>query len=393
MAKKTLRNIQVAGKRVLVRVDFNVPLQDGQVADDTRIRAALPTIRFLRESGAKIILVSHLGRPKGKIVPELRLNPVAERLSELLETRVNKLDVSIGPEAQTAAASLNNGEVLLLENIRFYPGEEKNCPQLAHDLAQLAEVYINDAFGTAHRAHSSTVGVAAFLPAVAGLLLEQELKMLGDALNKPKRPFVAVLGGAKISDKIIVLENLTTTVDILIIGGGMAFTFLAAQGIEVGRSLLEKNKITVAARIMDLAQEHNVQLLLPQDVVVASEPANEVPAEVVAVDAIPTDQMGLDIGPRTAQQYARAISQAKTVFFNGPMGAFEYTPFAAGTKTVAQALADSAAISIVGGGDSAAAIAKFGLGAKITHISTGGGAALKFLEGKELPGLAALEDE
>lgn len=392
MAKKTLRDISVTGKRVLVRVDFNVPLKDGVVTDDTRIRAALPTIEYLRKAGAKIILASHLGRPKGKVVPELRLDPVANHLAELLNAPVKKIDVAVGPEAEQAAAALNKGEVLLLENIRFYPGEEKNDRTLAQDLARLAEVYINDAFGTAHRAHSSTAGAAEFLPAVAGFLMEKELKMLGDALETPERPFVAILGGAKVSDKITVLQNLVTRVDTLIVGGGMAFTFLAAEGKQVGRSLLEEDKISVAKEIMAKAKERGVRLLLPVDVVVAPEVNEAAVSKVVSADAIPEDQMGLDIGPETRELYADAIARAQTALWNGPMGVFELTPFAAGTQSVARALADARTISVVGGGDSAAAVAKFGLSSYMTHISTGGGASLEFLEGRELPGVAALQD-
>ena len=393
MAKKTLRDIPVIGKRVLVRVDFNVPLKDGVVTDDTRIRAALPTIEYLKKFGAKIILVSHLGRPKGNVVADLRLDPVAKRLEELLKAPVQKIDVAVGPEAEAAAAALKEGEVLLLENIRFYPGEEKNDQKLAQDLAQLADIYVNDAFGTAHRAHSSTAKVAEFLPAVAGFLMEKELKMLGDALNEPERPFVAILGGAKVSDKITVLENLVKRVDSLIIGGGMAYTFLVAQGCSVGHSLLEEDKIPVAKEIMAQAQEHHVKLLLPVDVVVAPEVSETAVSLVVAAENIPNDQMGLDIGPKTRKLYAEAIAAARTALWNGPMGVFELAPFAAGTRAVAQALADARAISVVGGGDSAAAVAKFGLSEQMSHISTGGGASLEFLEGRELPGVAVLQDK
>jgi phosphoglycerate kinase len=393
MAKKTLRDIAVTGKKVLVRVDFNVPLKDGVVTDDTRIRAALPTIEYLKKSGAKIILMSHLGRPKGKVVADLRLDPVAKRLEGLLKAPIQKIDQAVGPEAEAAVAALKDGDVLLLENIRFYPGEEKNDEKLAQDLARLADIYVNDAFGTAHRAHSSTAKVAEFLPAVAGFLMEKELKMLGDALNEPERPFVAILGGAKVSDKITVLKNLVERVDSLIIGGGMAFTFLAAQGYSVGRSLLEEDKIEVATEIMADAQEHNVKLLLPVDVVVASEISETAVTKVVEVNNIPTDQMGLDIGPKTRELYGEAIAAGHTALWNGPMGVFELDPFAAGTQAVAQALADARAISVVGGGDSAAAVAKFNLSDRMSHISTGGGASLEFLEGRELPGVAVLQDK
>lgn len=393
MAKKTLRDVPVIGKRVLVRVDFNVPLQNGRVTDDTRIRAAVPTIEYLRKYGAKIILVSHLGRPKGKVVPDLRLDPVARRLEEILGVPVKKVDEAVGPVAEEAVAGLKGGEVLLLENIRFYPGEEKNDRDLAAALAKLADVYVNDAFGTAHRAHASTAGVAEFLPAVAGFLMEKELKMLGGVLEEPDRPFVAILGGAKVSDKIQVLTNLVPKVDTLIIGGGMAFTFLAAQGYGVGRSLLEEEKIPVAREIMAAASARGVKLLLPVDAVVAEEMAEKAVTRVVPVSAIPADQMGLDIGPETRKLYAEAIAGARTVLWNGPMGVFELPPFAAGTQAVAQAVADSGAISVVGGGDSAAAVEKFGLAERMSHISTGGGASLEFLEGRELPGVAVLQDK
>ncbi|MDK2883048.1 MAG: phosphoglycerate kinase [Bacillota bacterium] len=393
MAKKTLRDIPVIGKRVLVRVDFNVPLQDGEVADDTRIRAAVPTIEYLRKYGSKIILVSHLGRPKGKVVPELRLDPVARRLEQILGVPVKKVDEAVGPAVEQAVQALKGGEVLLLENIRFYPGEEKNDRELAAGLAKLADVYVNDAFGTAHRAHASTAGVAEFLPAVAGFLMEKELKMLGGVLEDPERPFVAILGGAKVSDKIQVLRNLMGRVDGLIIGGGMAFTFLAAQGYAVGRSILEEDKIPVAKEIMAEAKERGVRLLLPVDVVVAPEVTEKAVSRVVPVEAIPSDQMGLDIGPETRKLYAEAIAGARTVLWNGPMGVFELAPFAAGTQAVAQAVADSGAISVVGGGDSAAAVEKFGLADRMSHISTGGGASLEFLEGRELPGVAVLQDK
>ncbi|MGI6604707.1 MAG: phosphoglycerate kinase [Firmicutes bacterium] len=393
MAKKTLRDLSVSGKKVLVRVDFNVPLKGGQVADDTRILAAVPTIEYLIQQDAKVILVSHLGRPKGNVVPELRLDPVARRLEEILERPVKKVNEALGPVAERAANSLLPGEVLLLENIRFYRGEEKNDPDFAAGLARLADVYVNDAFGAAHRAHASTAGVAQHLPAVAGFLMEKEIRMLGSILEEPKRPFIAVLGGAKVSDKIKVLNNLVPKVNTLIIGGGMAFTFLAAQGYGVGRSLLEEDKIPVAKEIMQVAESRGVKLLLPVDVVVAQEATDKAVSQVVPVSAIPAAEMGLDIGPATRKLYSEAIAGASTVLWNGPMGMFELPPFAAGTQAVAQAIADSGSISVVGGGDSAAAVAKLGLAGRMTHISTGGGASLEFLEGKELPGVAALQDK
>lgn len=392
--KKTIRDIDVRGKRVLVRVDFNVPLaEDGTVADSTRIRAALPTIRHLQEQGAKIILVSHLGRPKGKVVEDLRMDQVARTLADLLQHEVKKVDACIGPEVEEASAALKEGEILLLENVRFYPGEEKNDPDFARALSRLADIFVNDAFGTAHRAHGSTAGVAAYLPAVAGFLLEKEIEMLGRALSAPQRPFVAVLGGAKVSDKIKVITNLLSKVDALLVGGGMAYTFLKAQGHGIGNSLLEEDKLALARDIMDQAAAQGVDFFLPEDVVVAAELKADAPHQTVSVTAIPPDKMGVDIGPKTRASYGEVIAGAGTVIWNGPMGVFELEPFAAGTRSVAEAMAECQGITIIGGGDSAAAVEKFGLAEAMTHVSTGGGASLEFLEGKELPGVAALLDK
>ncbi|REJ34172.1 MAG: phosphoglycerate kinase [Bacillota bacterium] len=392
MNKLTVSDLDMAGKRVLVRVDFNVPLQDGEVADDSRIRAALPTIEYLRRQGARVILVSHLGRPKGQVVEELRMAPVARRLGELLGCQVKTVPACIGPEVERAAAALADGDVLLLENVRFYPGEEKNDPEFARQLASIAEAFVNDAFGTAHRAHASTVGVAKLLPAAAGFLMQRELEFLGRLLEEPERPFLAILGGAKVSDKIGVIRNLLPKVDSLAIGGGMAYTFLKAKGYEVGRSLVDEERIGLAKELMDEARRHGVNLMLPVDVVVADKFAEDANRKVVDVEEIPADWQGLDIGPKTRRLFAREIERARTIVWNGPMGVFEWAPFAEGTEDVARAMAGSGAVTIVGGGDSASAVAQYGFTDKMSHVSTGGGASLEFLEGKELPGIAALQD-
>ena len=398
MNKKTIEDIDVRGKRVLVRVDFNVPQDEtGKITDDRRIRAALPTIQYLINQGAKVILVSHLGRPKGK--PEDRekftLKPVAERLSELLGKPVPLAPDCVGPEVEKMVQAMKDGDVLLLENVRFHPEEEKNDPEFAKQLASLAEVYVNDAFGTAHRAHASTEGVTKYLPGVAGYLMQKEIEYLGGALANPKRPFIAVLGGAKVKDKIPVIENLVSKVDKLIIGGGMAYTFLKAQGKEIGQSLLDADSLDFCREMLAKAGD---KILLPVDVVVADgnpfeKGPDAVQTKVVSVDAIPADWQGVDIGPETQKLFAEAVKGAGTVVWNGPMGIFEFEKFAVGTRAMAQALADSGAVTIVGGGDSAAAVEQLGFADKMTHISTGGGASLEFLEGKVLPGVAALQDK
>lgn len=392
MRKKTVKEIDVKGKRVLVRVDFNVPMEDGKITDETRIVASLPTLEYLKEQGARVILMSHLGRPKGRPDPALRLDPVAARLGELLGIPVRKVDDCIGDEVEEAARALGPGEFLLLENLRFHPEEEANDPEFARTLARLGDVYVNDAFGAAHRAHASTEGVAHYLPAVAGLLLARELEVLGKALESPDRPFVAILGGAKVGDKIGVIENLVSKVDVLVIGGGMAYTFLKAKGLEIGKSLLDESRIDYAKELLARAEKGEIRLVLPEDVVVADSFAPDANSRVVPVDAIPADWEGMDIGPRTREAIAQVVKNAKTILWNGPMGVFEFAAFSHGTRAVAQAVADSGAFSIVGGGDSAAAVQQAGLADKISHVSTGGGASLEFLEGKELPGVAALMD-
>jgi phosphoglycerate kinase len=393
VAKLTLKDLDLHNKRVLVRVDFNVPLEAGRVTDNTRIRAALPTIQYLIDHGARVILMSHLGRPKGKVKEELRLDPVARELEGLLGRPVHKVNDCIGPEVEAAVAALKPGEVLLLENLRFYPEEEKNDPEFARKLASLADLYVNDAFGAAHRAHASTEGVAHYLPAAAGFLLQKEIETLGKALADPERPFVAIIGGAKVSDKISVIRNLLTKVDTLIIGGGMANTFLRAKGYAMGRSLVEEDQVPLAQELMATAEQQGVKMLLPRDLVVAQEFKADAPHQVVAASAVPDGWMALDIGPETAQDFANALTGARTVVWNGPMGVFEMEPFAHGTEAVARAVAAVDGMTIVGGGDSVAAVEKVGVAAKIGHISTGGGASLEFLEGKALPGVVALTEK
>jgi phosphoglycerate kinase len=393
MNKKSVRDVEVAGKRVFVRVDFNVPLENGKITDDTRIKETLPTVKYLIEQGARVILASHLGRPKGQVVEEMRLTPVAKRLSELLGKPVAKADVAIGAEAKEKAEQLKDGEVLLLENVRFYPGEEKNDPELAKAFAELAELYVNDAFGAAHRAHASTEGIAHHLPAVSGLLMEKELDVLGKALTNPERPFTAIIGGAKVKDKIDVINNLLNLADNIIIGGGLAYTFLKAQGNEVGNSLVDNEKIDLALGFINKAKEKGVNFLLPKDIIAADDFSNTANTKVVSVNEIPADWQGLDIGPETRKLYAETIKNSKLVVWNGPMGVFEMDLFAEGTKAVAQACAETGAYTIIGGGDSAAAVEKFKMADKMDHISTGGGASLEFMEGKALPGVVALQDK
>ena len=392
--KKTIEDIDVQGKKVLVRVDFNVPLnENGEITDETRIRAALPTIQYLLDHGAKVILMSHLGRPKGEVKPEFSLAPVAKRLSEILNTKVIFAKDCIGKEAQDAVDSMEAGQVVLLENLRFHKEETANDPEFAKQLASLGDIFVLDAFGTAHRAHASTAGVADYLPAVAGFLIGKELSIMGKALEDPARPFIAILGGAKVSDKIGVIENLLGKVDGLIIGGGMAYTFAAAKGGKVGNSLLEEDKIPYALEMMKKAEEKGVKFLTPVDTVIAKEFKNDTEYKTVPTGEIPDGWMGLDIGEETRKQFADAIKGAKTVVWNGPMGVFEFENFAKGTKAVAEAMASIDATTIIGGGDSAAAVNQLGYGDKMTHISTGGGASLEFLEGKELPGVVAVDDK
>lgn len=393
--KKTVKDVDVRSRRVLVRVDYNVPLDaQGNVSDDKRITASLPTINYLLEQGARIILCSHLGRPKGEVKKEFSLAPVAKRLKELLPN-VNIYFASdcIGEEAERKAAALKDGEILLLENLRFHKEEEKNDPEFAKKLASLAEIYVSDAFGTVHRAHASTAGVAAYLPAVAGFLIGKELSIMGGALENPERPFVAILGGAKVADKIGVITNLLNKCDTLLIGGGMAYTFFKAMGYEIGDSLLDAESIDLAKQLMETAKEKGVKLLLPVDTVVAKAFAADAEHMTVAANAIPVGWQGLDIGEKTRELFAAEIKNAKTVIWNGPMGVFEFPEFAKGTEAVAKACAECGGTTIIGGGDSASAVKKLGYADKMTHISTGGGASLEFLEGKVLPGVAALNDK
>jgi len=394
MAKKTVKDIDVRGKKVLVRVDFNVPLNENkEITDDTRMVAAMPTIKYLLENNAKVILCSHLGRPKGVANPDFSLAPLVARLEQLSGVKVIFAKDCVGPEAKAAADSVKEGEIVLLENLRFHKEETANDPAFAKELASLADVYVNDAFGTAHRAHASTAGVTKYLPAVAGFLIQKELDFLGKALENPERPFIAILGGAKVKDKIGVIENLMQIVDCLIIGGGMANTFVAAQGYEIGKSLFDPETLDTAKKIIADAKRKGIKILFPVDFVVADEFSADAKNTIVPVESIPQNMMTMDIGPSTRMLFATELKQAKTILWNGPMGVFEMPAFAAGTKAVAQALSEAQGITIIGGGDSAAAVKKLGFADKMTHISTGGGASLEYMEGKELPGIAALNDK
>ena len=395
MAKKSMQDIELTGKRVLVRVDFNVPRNKttGEITNDVRIQAGAPTIKYLSEQGAKVIVMTHMGRPKDDTDPILRLDKVAARLAEIIGQPVKKLDKTVGPEVEEAVAAMQNGDVIMLENVRFLPGETKNDPELAAQLAKLGDVFVNDAFGTAHRAHCSTEGVGHILPGVMGFLMDKEISVLGKALSEAEHPFVAIVGGSKISDKIGVVQNLLEKVDVLMIGGGMANTFLKAKGYEMGTSLVEDDKTELALEIMAHAESLGKKLLIPVDVTVATAIDAPETAQTVAADAVPADRMALDIGPETAKLYQEAVSNAKTILWNGPMGVFEVEAFAVGTFAVAHAVAASEAYSIVGGGDSVASLERTGLNDQISHISTGGGASLEFLEGKKLPGIEVLQDK
>lgn len=393
--KKNIRDIDIAGKKVIVRCDFNVPMKDGAITDDIRIRAALPTIEYLLEEGCALILMSHMGRPKGEPKMEYTLKPVADRLAELLARKVRFISspTVVDDEVRKAAEDLKGGEVMLLENVRFVKGETDNDAGFAKALASLAEVFVNDAFGTAHRAHSSTAGIADYLPAVSGFLIEKEIRFLGDAMESPERPFVAIMGGAKVGDKIPVIENLMNKVDSLIIGGGMAYTFYKAMGYETGTSILDRDSVDIAAGIMKKAEETGVNLVLPLDCVCTEEFSNDSPYEVYDRDKIPADKMGMDIGPKSAELFESVLRDAKTVVWNGPMGVFEMENFAKGTYAIAKILAELDAVTVIGGGDSAAAVEQAGFADRMTHISTGGGASLEYLEGKVLPGIACLEEK
>lgn len=393
--KKTVRDIDVKGRKVIERCDFNVPMADGKITDDTRITSSLPTINYLLDQGAAVILMSHMGRPKGKADMNYTLKPVADRLSALLGRQVmfiSSPDV-VDDRVKAAAAALKPGQVMLLENVRFRKEETDNDPGFAKELASMADIYVNDAFGTAHRAHASTAGIASYLPSVSGFLIEKEIRFLGDAVNDPARPFVAIMGGAKVSDKIPVIENLLTKVDTIMIGGGMAYTFFKAMGLEIGTSILDEESIGLAGNLLEKAEKSGVKMMLPVDVVCAGEFSNDAPARICSREDIPADMMGMDIGPETVRIYSAEIEKASTVVWNGPMGVFEMENFAKGTRSIAEALSRCSGVTIIGGGDSAAAVEHFGLAGKMTHISTGGGASLEFLEGKELPGVAVLEDK
>src|SRR5665648_876544 len=394
MSKKTVKDVEVKGKRVIVRCDFNVPLDDdGQITDDIRITSAIPTIKYLIEKGAKVILMSHMGRPEGEPNMKYTLKPVADRLEELLEQKIQFISspVVIDDQVKKAVQELKNGEVLLLENLRFRSEETKNDVTFSKELAALAEIFVNDAFGTAHRAHSSTAGIAEFLPAVSGFLIEKEIKFLGGAVEHPERPFLAIMGGSKVGDKITVIENLLKKVDTLIIGVGMMFTFYKAQGLEIGKSILDADNVSLAAELLRKAEKAGVKLLLPVDLIAAKEFSNDSEKGIYSKDSIPADMMGMDIGPKSIELFEKEIKKAKTIIWNGPVGVFEMPNFAGGTRGIAEAMANSEAVTIIGGGDSAAAVELFNLADKMTHISTGGGASLEFLEGKELPGVAVLE--
>ena len=394
MNKKTVKDIDVKGKKVLVRCDFNVPQdENGNITDNRRIVSALDTIKYLLENNAKIILCSHLGRPKGEVKKEFSLEPVAKELSKLLEKEVKLSKDVVGEDTKNLVANMKDGDIVLLENVRFEPGEEKNDREFSKKLASLADIYVNDAFGTAHRAHSSTAGVAEFLPAVSGFLIEKEINFMGKALENPERPFVAILGGVKVSDKIGVIDNLLEKVDTLIIGGAMAYTFFKAQGYEVGKSVCEIDKLELANNLLNKAKEKNVKLLLPVDTVVGKEFDKNTESKVVKFNEIPEDWQGFDIGPETIKLFSDELKKAKTVVWNGPMGLFEFDKFAVGTNAIANALANIDAVTIIGGGDSASAIEKAGLSNKMSHVSTGGGASLEFLEGKKLPGIECLLDK
>ena len=395
MEKKTIRDIDVAGKRVLVRVDLNVPLSEdtGEILDNTRIKSVVPTISYLVDRKARVILCSHLGRPKGKPVDSLRMAPIAKRLSEIIGKPIATTQDCIGEDVEKAASELKNGEILLLENLRFHDEEEKNDPEFAKALAKLADIYVNDAFGTAHRAHASTEGVAKYLPAVAGFLIEKEIEVMGKALTNPTRPFASIIGGAKISDKIGVLDNILEKVDILLIGGGMVATFLKAMSYEVGKSSVEEDKLDLAKRLMEKAKSKGVKLVLPVDVVVADKSSADAKSKTVAIDKVPTDWFIMDIGHKTIDLFEEELKKCKTIIWNGPMGVFEYPKFSRGTASIANTLAGAKATTIIGGGSTAEAIEEMGLTDKMTHVSTGGGASLEFLEGKTLPGVAALQDK
>lgn len=393
MNKKTLQDLDVKGKKVFCRVDFNVPMKDGEVTDDTRIKAALPTINYLSDQGAIVILASHLGRPNGKVVEELRLDPVAKQLSDLIGKDIVKTDAVHGIEVNEAISQLNDGDILLIENVRFDAGEESNDPALAQNFADMADFYVNDAFGAAHRAHASTTGVAEKLPAAAGYLMEKEMDVLGKALQDPARPFTAIIGGAKVKDKIKVIDNLLDKVDNLIIGGGLAYTFIKAQGHEIGKSLLEEDKLDLAKQFMKKAEEKGVNFVLPTDAIVADDFAEDANTKIVAIDQIPADWEALDIGPETRETISSIVAESELIIWNGPMGVFEMNAFAGGTKAVAESLANTAGYTVIGGGDSAAAVEKFGFAKEMDHVSTGGGASLEFMEGKTLPGVQALDEK